>query len=69
MAKKKSAKKIKALLTPQKVLVNFKISRADMKVIQDNATKYAGGNYSAWLRYAGMNFTPTKKELTNVEQS
>ena len=35
-----------------------------MKVIQENATKVAGGNYSAWLRYAGMNFVPTKKELT-----
>lgn len=68
MAKKKSATtKIKSIMTPPRTLINLKVTAKEMKAIQENATKYAGGNYSAWLRYAGMNYKPTKKELANVE--
>ena len=55
-----SSKKIKSLITPKKTLINLKVTPKQMKTIQENATKYAGGNYSAWLRYAGMNYKPTR---------
>ena len=64
---KSTKQKIKSIINPKKTLINLKVSPAEMKAIQENATKYAGGNYSAWLRYAGMNFKPSKSELVKKE--
>ncbi len=60
-------KQLKALIVPKKQLVNFKATSKEIKLIQENADKYAQGNYSAWLRYAGINFKPNKKDLENVK--
>ncbi len=58
-------KQLKSLIIPKKQLVNFKVTSKEMKLIQNNADKYAGGNYSAWLRHAAINYKPAKKDLIN----
>ena len=43
-------------------IFNIKIDKTLRKKLQANADKFAGGNLSQWLRYAGLNFTPKKGE-------
>lgn len=38
--------------------VNFKVSLADKKRLHAQAEKYTNGNLSAWLRYAGVMYSP-----------
>ena len=46
---------------PAHRLVNFRItSREERRMISRNARKFAKGNVSAWLRFAGSNFSPKK---------
>lgn len=62
-AVKKAAKKSKkkAVKTSKaRHLVNFKIDNAEQKVLMQRAKKFAKGNLSAWLRYAGSKFVPPK---------
>ena len=54
-SKKKPANKSKAL-----PLLNLKVSGKDRKVLNAKAKKHAGGNLSAWLRYAGSNYVPPR---------
>ncbi len=41
-------------------LVNFRATSHAQKRFEANAAKYAHGNVSAWLRFAGANFKPVK---------
>ena len=45
------------------VLVNLKVMKKDLRVIVSRAKKYAGGNLSLWLRHAGANYIPERKDL------
>ena len=44
--------------------INVKVSREDLRALQENADLYADGNLSAWLRYAGQHYVPKASELT-----
>jgi hypothetical protein len=47
----------KAVKTKRRLsLLNIKISRKDRKALDAAAGKYAKGNLSAWLRFAGTSF-------------
>lgn len=48
------------------IVVNVKVPSAVKKTLQLNADKYAEGNLSAWLRHAGMKYTPKKGEHVQV---
>lgn len=41
-------------------LINFKASHKERSVIAARAKKFAKGNISGWLRYAGLNYVPPK---------
>ena len=43
---------------------NVKLTDKELDAIQKKANRFAGGNLSAWLRHAGMNYTPKQKDLT-----
>jgi len=61
MAKKKSVRKSKKASKSKALpLMNLKVSGKDRKVLNAKAKKHAGGNLSAWLRYAGSNYVPPK---------
>jgi len=44
-------------------IFNIKMSKKESDKMKANAKKFAGGNCSAWIRYACMNFVPTQAEL------
>lgn len=44
-------------------LVNLKVLRVSLKKLNAKAKKYTGGNLSLWLRYAGENHIPKRKDL------
>lgn len=60
--KKKSVSKKKAKARGTLDIVNVKMTSADRRLLIANAKKWAGGNVSAWLRYAGTVFTPKRGE-------
>lgn len=60
--KKKSTSKKKAKAHKSLDIVNVKMTSADRRRMIANAKKWAGGNVSAWLRYAGKAFTPKRGE-------
>lgn len=60
MARKKKAVKKSKPKSKALPLLNLKVSGKDRKVLNAKAKKYAGGNLSAWLRYAGSNYVPPK---------
>lgn len=43
--------------------LNLKVSAEVEEALQKQADKYANGNLSEWLRYAGLNHVPPKKDL------
>lgn len=65
-SKKKIVKKAAKKSKPAKKalpLLNMKCSSKDRKVLEAKAKKHAGGNLSAWLRYAGSNYVPPKNAV------
>lgn len=44
----------------QLTLLNIKVSPKDRKILNAAAKKFEGGNLSAWLRRAGMQYKPGK---------
>ena len=52
--------------TEKNKLKNFKAKNSEIKLMEQNAAKYAGGNFSLWIRYAAMNYVPKKNELSDV---
>ena len=61
----------KAKRASSEALINFRAPKEERRVFQANAKKFAKGNMSAWLRYAGANFTPkdVPKDLGLVRPS
>lgn len=64
MAKKKVKLKIRKPAKEKPTLVNFKVSKRDLRVLIARARKFAGGNISLWLRHAGMYYVPRRKDLS-----
>ena len=60
--------KLKSLITPERKdsSITIKMIEKEKSEIQKKADLYAGGNMSAWLRYAALNHTPKKKELIKI---
>jgi hypothetical protein len=65
MGSKKKPKKAKAKpkISKRLPLINFKAAGKDHKKIALLAKKHAGGNMSAWLRHAALNYRPKKNEI------
>lgn len=57
----KTKKKMKA--------VNVKLTQECLEALQKQADTYANGNLSEWLRYAGKNHVPPKKDLVTQTKS
>jgi len=55
---------LRQISNAKKTLMNFKISNQDRKAVIENANKYTGGNISAWVKYASLNYKPKKGELS-----
>lgn len=68
--KKKSKPASKAKAAPKKKfrVVNVKVG-GEQREIEAKARRYADGNISAWLRYAGRMYTPKKGEKVNLKAS
>ena len=62
VAKKKIVKK-KATEAP---LVPIKIGGFAFRKIKANAKMYAGGNFSAWMRYASIHYRPKRGEVVEL---
>lgn len=68
MAEKKQ--QLKATVTDiRSRMMNVKLTEDEFSRIFSNARKFAGGNISAWVRYAAMNLAPKQGDLTAVEKS
>jgi hypothetical protein len=57
--------KIKKPAKEKPVLVNLKVMKKELKALTAKARKYAGGNLSLWLRHAGTNHIPKRKDLAS----
>lgn len=44
------------------ILVPIKIHPREIRVMKRLAKKHAGGNFSAWLRHAGLRYRPKRGE-------
>lgn len=49
------------------ILRNVKVTPEEEIQIQENADKYADGNFSEWVRYAAINLKPKKRDLQKFE--
>lgn len=49
--------------------VNLKLNAEQRKTLQKQADKYANGNLSEWLRFAGTHFVPGKEHLVSPKKS
>lgn len=45
------------------ILKNVKLTGEEANLIQENANKYANGNFSEWVRYAAIKLKPKKKDI------
>jgi len=43
--------------------ITIRVTETELKRLQEQADKYAGGNLSWWLRHAGAKYVPFKDEL------
>jgi hypothetical protein len=43
--------------------ISLRLSLTERVFIDSHARKYAGGNVSEWVRYAALNFKPTKEDF------
>lgn len=48
--------------------VNVKLNAEEKKTLQKQADKYAQGNLSEWLRFAGTHFVPGKEHLVQTKK-
>lgn len=44
-------------------LINLKVTSEELKAIRGRAKRFANGNVSRWMRFAGLNHTPRSKDL------
>lgn len=61
--KMKRAKSKKSIVS----LLNLKVTDQDRRALNALAERYAKGNLSAWLRFAGEEFRPSKKQRMLLE--
>jgi hypothetical protein len=47
--------------------VHIRCTHEQLTQLQENADTYAGGNLSAWLKYAGEHFVPKASELSKPQ--
>ena len=59
---------IKTVERPALKSMNLKLSHAEYIEIKKMADKYAKGNVSAWLRYAGTHFLPSASDLSTEDR-
>lgn len=62
MGSKKKVAKAKVIKKSALVLVPIKIHPKEIRAIKAQAKKYAQGNFSAWLRHAGLRYRPKRGE-------
>ena len=55
--------KLASLQKDKKEMVNIRLLPSDLKKMREKAAKYTNNNLTAWLKYAGMNMVPKKKDL------
>lgn len=48
-------------------IVQIKVNRRELAAMKVNADKWADGNLSVWLRYAGIKLSPLKEDLEEIE--
>lgn len=53
----------------QLVLVPIKIHPREIRLIRAQAKKYADGNFSAWLRHAGLRYRPKRGETVGAPET
>lgn len=62
-----TTKKLKPTKKPnpnaRKIVVPFKVNAEEMKTLLARAHGFTKGNISEWVRYAALNFVPSKKDL------
>lgn len=56
-------------LKSKKLSRNVRFTNEEWLKICKSAEKYAGGNSSAWLRYASLNFKPKEEDLVEKKIS
>lgn len=49
--------------TDRTVPINLLVTKEELAEIRSNAKKFAGGNVSAWIRYAARKLLPRKEDL------
>jgi hypothetical protein len=49
--------------------INIKLNAEERKTLQKQADKYANGNLSEWLRFAGTHFLPGKEHLVSTKKT
>lgn len=47
----------------RKIVLTLKVNAEEMKTLLARAHGFTKGNVSEWVRYAAMNFKPTKGDL------
>lgn len=48
---------------PKRQLFTLKVSKEELETFREKAQIYAGGNISAWIRYAALKYAPVDKEI------
>lgn len=61
------AKKAKSPDVPEQRLLNFKVFSTEYETMKKLARKHAGGNLSAWVRFACVNAKPTAVQQTRFD--
>lgn len=55
---------LKKLIREKLIPKNIKFSAEELRFIQKQADEFSDKNFSAFVRYAALNYQPKKKELT-----
>lgn len=60
-----SKKKLRIKIEPKDVrqTQSIRFSEHEKTLIQRAANRYAGGEFSDWVRYASLNFVPSEEDL------
>ena len=60
---------MKTKTTAKLILITAKVAAEDLALIQRKADRFTEGNLSAWLRYAGKQYSPKKGERIPIRAS
>ncbi len=53
---------------PREKWIKSRVNNDESNIIQEKADLYTDGNVSEYLRYAALNFVPSKKDLEKPEK-